>query len=193
MENKKEYYYILNLTKMRIFFISSSLILFLCVIFLSGLFIGKFTTKLNNNPNDKITQLNPNSSGVPLNLNTSPLNHHQTSQKTYQQDYQQNSANNSFSQKYSQNKTKPIKKQQNSFKKDKKYYIQVFATQNKKKAKGIYKDLKVRKYPANVKIIKKGNKNIFIIRVGLYQKKTRAFRHLKLIKTKFPRAFLRTT
>lgn len=174
--NKKEFYYILNLTKLRIFFISFSLVSFLSVVFVGGLFIGRFTKKIDKNNNIALHQNKNINLGekVSLDLNTSPLRH-----KTVE---------------YSINKEK-TEKQKNikQIKKIRKYYIQVFATSNQKKAKIIYKNLKIRKYPANVKVIKKSGKSIFVIRVGLYQNIQRANRHLKMIKTKFPKAILRTT
>lgn len=175
--NKKEFYYILNLTKLRIFFISFSLVAFLSIIFIGGLFIGRFTKKIDKNNNITLHQ-NKNinlAEKVSLDLNTSPLRHKNI----------QNSVPKQKTQK--QNKIKQVKK-------IKKYYIQVFATSNQKKAKIIYKNLKIRKYPLYpVKIIKKSGKNIFVIRVGLYQDIQRANRHLKMIKTKFPKAILRRT
>ena len=168
---QKEFYYILNLTKKRIFFISFSLISFLSVVFIIGLFIGRFTKGLNSDKNTSIVTQNITSTkGVTLDLNTSPLRHQNTENIV----------------------EKPLKKNIKT-KKNKKYYIQVFATGNKKKANVIYKNLKIRKYPVSVKIIKKSNKSIFIIRVGLYEEKQRAKRHLKMIRTKFPKAILRVT
>lgn len=211
MPEKDHYLYIISLNRLRLLILSISLIVLFSLFFVLGITIGIHSQ--NENRFDQTAQVNPDSMNaidsmetiekeiqsateqtveIPLkNRKSSPAYRNNqpeaSSLSLLKQD--QNAQNVSEEHRY---KIRKETKAHSHRKTTSKYYIQILATYNQKKAIELRKELLVRKYKGYINKKRSNGKTLWLVRVGLYENFDFAKRHLNILRDKggFHTAFI---